>query len=127
MERRREDVVSAGVTIEKLLSHYFHWGIAAACFFMISVCLLLVLMLVPGTPLEVLYFVLLCGFLWIGSTSFSRHSLVLLKQHIGRKIGIVEFLSTQFVAILFPLSYRKVKDEVRVFRERQEREGLDKA
>lgn len=107
-------------TLDKLLSNYRVWGIGAMCFFMISISLLMFLVLFPSAPLEILYFVLLSGFLWIGSTSFSRHALVLLKRYIGGELSVVEFLSTQFVAVLFPLAYRKVKNEVKVFREKQQ-------
>ncbi len=119
--------MSADSTVEKLLFHYRFWGMAAVCFFMISVSLLLALVLVPGVPVEILYIVLLCGFLWIGSTSFSRHALVILKRHIGRQLGMVEFLSTQFVAVLFPLAYKKVKNEVRAFKEKQSGQKMDDA
>jgi hypothetical protein len=119
--------MSAGSTVEKLLFHYRLWGMAAVCFFMISVSLLLVLVFVPGVPVQILYIVLLCGFLWIGSTSFSRHALVVLKRYIGRELGMVEFLSTQFVALLFPLAYKKVKNEVKAFREKHEGQKMDKA
>ena len=85
----------------------------------------MVLLFWPGAPLQILYVVLLCGFLWIGSTSLSRHALVVLKRHIGREIGMVEFLSTQFVAILFPVAYRKVRGEVRAFVEKQRAQEKD--
>jgi hypothetical protein len=60
----------------------------------------------------------LSGFLWIGSTSLCRHSLVLLKDEVGQKIDIREFLATQFVFFLFPFTYRKVKREVWHFSDR---------
>jgi hypothetical protein len=119
--------MSAYSTVEKMLFHYRFWGMAAVGFFMISVSLLLVLVFVPGVPVEVLYIVLLCGFLWLGSTSFSRHALVILKRHIGRELGVPEFLSTQFVAVLFPLAYKKVKNEVKAFKEKHEGQKMDKA
>jgi hypothetical protein len=106
-------------TVERLLSHYRFWGIAAVFFFVVSVCLLAALALVPEASVEILYIALLCGFLWIGSTSFSRHSLVVLKRHIGQEMGMVEFLSTQLVALLFPFAYKKVKDEVKAFKEKK--------
>lgn len=112
-------------TLERSLSHYRRWGVAAMCFFMISVALLLILAFVPGVPVKILYVALLCGFLWIGATSFSRHALVVLKQSMGRKLGIAEFLSTQFVALLFPLAYKRVRDEVKAFRKQQR--AMDKA
>ncbi|MDA8432682.1 MAG: hypothetical protein M0Z60_06945 [Nitrospiraceae bacterium] len=55
---------------------------------------------------------LLAGFLWIGCTSVCRHSLVQIKDNVGQRIGTMEFLSTQFVFILFPYVYPKVKKEV---------------
>jgi hypothetical protein len=111
--------MSTDGTVEKLLFHYRFWGFAAVCFFIISISLLMFLVLVPGASLKILYIVLLCGFLWIGSTSFSRHALVILKRYMGREVGMLEFLSTQFVALLFPLAYKKVKNEVKAFKEKQ--------
>lgn len=119
--------MSADDTARTLLSHYCLWGIAAVCCFSISIALLVVLAFVPGVSVKVLYIALLCGFLWIGSTSFSRHSLIVLKRYIGRELGMAEFLSTQFVAILFPLAYRKVKREVEAFVEEQQAQEAGKA
>lgn len=82
----------------------------------------MILIFVPAASLDILYVVLLSGFLWIGSTSFSRHALVVLKRYIGREMSMIEFFSTQFVAVLFPLAYRKVRNEVKAFRERRELE-----
>lgn len=62
--------------------------------------------------------ILMSGFLWIGATSFSRHSLVTLKQFIGIKVGILEFISTQMVVILFPYHYIRLKREVAEFKGR---------
>ena len=63
---------------------------------------------------------LLCGFLWVGTTSISRHSFILLKRYIGKEgeISILEFMSTQLVVFLFPFAYRKVKREVELYKEK---------
>lgn len=124
---KQKNITNAVATSGRLLSHYRFWGIAAVCFFVLTVLFLMVLLFLPGAPIQMLYVVMLCGFLWIGSTSFSRHALVVLKRHIGRKISMVEFLSTQFVAILFPIAYWKVKNEVRTFMEQQRVQTDDQA
>ncbi len=63
-----------------------------------------------------LYFILLLtGFLWIGVTAVSRHVFVLLKRYIGKEISDLEFLSTQFIVLLLPFLYMKLKKEVRIY------------
>lgn len=109
--------------VDKLLSHYRWWGIAAVCFLVIFISLLTVLMFVPGAPLEILYVAFVCGLLLLGTTAFSRHALVILKRHMGREVSLVHFLSTQLVSVLFPIAYRKVKEEVRLFKKKQETEN----
>jgi hypothetical protein len=62
---------------------------------------------------------LLSGFLWIGATSVSRHVFVMLKKYIGKETSVLEFLSTQFIVLLFPFLYFKLKREVRAHQERE--------
>jgi len=52
------------------------------------------------------------GFIWIGTTSLSRHTLIRLKQSMGKEVGLFEFVSTQFVFVLFPFTYMGLKKEV---------------
>lgn len=66
-----------------------------------------------------LFLLLFAGFLWIGVTSISRHVFVLLKRHIGKDISVLEFLSTQFIVLLFPFFYMKLRKEVRNYREKE--------
>lgn len=67
-----------------------------------------------------LFIILLAGFLWIGATALSRHALVRLKQFIGSRVGMLEFLSTQMVAIFFPLHYVLMRREVAAFKRRMD-------
>jgi hypothetical protein len=62
---------------------------------------------------------LLTGFLWIGVTSISRHVFVLLKRYIGKDITVLEFLLTQFIVLLFPLYYMKLRKEVLSYSEKE--------
>ena len=66
-----------------------------------------------------LFLLLFTGFLWIGVTSISRHVFVLLKRHIEKDISVLEFLSTQFIVLLFPFFYMKLRKEVRIYREKE--------
>jgi hypothetical protein len=87
-------------------------GLAAIGSFAVFVCLIMTITAMQA-PQFYIFFVLLCsGFLWLGATVMSRHVFVVLKQHIGKRVGIFEFLSTQFITFLLPFSYRKVKVEV---------------
>ncbi len=97
---------------DRLLALYRFWGSTA----MISFALFLALLAAALRAAQVSYALLaadLCaGFLWIGATSLSRHSLIMLKDSIRERVGLLEFLSTQFAFLLFPLTYLKVKKEV---------------
>lgn len=97
---------------ERLLSAYRFWGLATVVFF--GLFLLSVISAISSTGLNRIMLVvpLFSGFLWIGTTSLSRHSLIQLKQCIGKEVGLFEFVSTQFVFVLFPFTYRELKKEV---------------
>ncbi|KAF0146023.1 MAG: hypothetical protein FD156_391 [Nitrospirae bacterium] len=106
--------------LDKLLSNYCFWSLAAIGSFIILVSLFLAAVFIQRINFLMLVMVLLFGFLWIGATSISRHSFVLLKRYIGREgeISILEFLSTQLVVFLFPFAYRKVKKEAELYRKK---------
>ncbi len=97
---------------ERLLSAYRLWGLAAVLFFVMFLLSLFTVMSLPGPNLFMFGLPLCIGFLWIGSTSLSRHCLVQLKQYIGKEVGLFEFVLTQFVFALFPLIYGTLKKEV---------------
>ena len=101
-----------------LLALYRFWGAAAMASFTTFLFLLAAALRSPAVNFTLLVMNLFAGFLWLGTTSISRHSLIRLKDTIGKKVGLLEFLSTQFVFILFPFSYRKVKKEVERYNEK---------
>jgi len=101
-----------------LLAVYRFWGAAAMASFTAFLFLLAAALRSPAVNITLLVMNLFAGFLWLGTTSISRHSLIRLKDTIGKKVGLLEFLSTQFVFILFPFSYRKVKKEVELYNEK---------
>ncbi len=101
--------------VERLLSAYRFWGLAAVAFFALFVLSIFTAASSPGINYLLIAAPLFFGFLWIGTTSLSRHSLVQLKQSIGKKVGLVEFVSTQFVFALFPFIYRELKKEVALY------------
>jgi ABC-type enterochelin transport system permease subunit len=103
--------------ISGLLALYRFWGAAAVASFAAFLFLLAAAMRNPAVSYPLLVMSLFAGFLWIGTTSISRHSLIRLKDTIGERVGLFEFLSTQFVFILFPYSYRKLKKEVERYAE----------
>ncbi len=97
---------------ERLLSAYRLWGLAAVLFFVMFLTSVFTVMSIPGSNLLMFSLPLCFGFLWIGTTSLSRHCLVQLKQCMGKKVSLFEFVLTQFVFALFPLIYRELKKEV---------------
>ena len=97
---------------------YCSWGIAAMSAFFLFVFLVMSYLDAEQADLMYLFGILMSGFLWIGITSLSRHALVRLKQFIGNKVGILEFISTQLVVFLFPFHYVRLKKEVLEFKVR---------
>jgi hypothetical protein len=108
--------------LDRLVTIYRFWAVTASGAFTVFVFLLVIVSRAEKLNLLVLFLALLTGFLWIGATSISRHSFILLKQYLGCRVSVVEFLSTQFVVFLFPFAYRKVKKEAEMFRKRRGRE-----
>ena len=111
-------------TPEELLTDYLVWGLAAAGSFILLLLLLSLYLFAGEIHSALLPAGLVSGFLWLGATSMSRHSLVNLKRCVGRKLGMPEFLLTQLNCFLFPFSYRKVKKEVAQYlRDREKAPG----
>lgn len=104
---------------DRLLSGYLLWGIISICAFIAFVLLLSVTVVLEKADLRLYFIMLLTGFLWIGVTSISRHVFVLLKRYIGKDISVLEFLSTQFIVLLFPFLYMKLRKEVRIYKEKE--------
>jgi hypothetical protein len=105
--------------LDKLLSMYLFWGMTATIAFAVFIFLLAAVYRAEKLNVFVLFLALLSGFLWIGATSLSRHFLVQLKSSTGQRLSLIEFLSTQFVVILFPFAYRRVKRETEEFKGRR--------
>ncbi len=106
--------------LESLLSAYRFWGIMATASFLVFLGLLCIVARREGPlDLPLLFADLVVGFLWIGTTSISRHVLIVLKGYIGKKVTALEFLSTQFIVILFPFAYGKVKKQAEMYMKRK--------
>lgn len=108
-------------TVDRLLSGYLLWGIISISSFIAFVALLLLTLVLEKTDMIFYFVMLLTGFLWIGVTSISRHVFVLLKRYIGKDISVLEFLSTQFIVLLLPFLYMKLKKEVRIYKGKKEK------
>ncbi len=108
-------------TVDRLLSGYLLWGIISISSFIAFVALLLLTLVLEKTDMVLYFVMLLTGFLWIGVTSISRHVFVMLKRYIGKDISILEFLSTQFIMLLFPFLYMKLKREIRIYKGKKEK------
>jgi len=107
--------------VDRLLSSYLLWGIISISSFIAFVSLLLVTLVLEKTDMILYFVMLLTGFFWIGVTSISRHVFVMLKRYIGKDLSILEFLSTQFIMLLFPFLYMKLKKEIRIYKEKKEK------
>jgi hypothetical protein len=101
--------------IERLLSAYRFWGLAAVTFFALFLLSIFTAVASAGVNYLLIAAPLFFGFLWIGTTSLSRHSLVQLKRSIGKEVSLLEFVSTQFVFALFLFTYRELKKEVALY------------
>ena len=106
-------------TTDRLLSAYLLWGMVSVFLFIVFVLLLLVAVAQETTDMVLYFIMLLSGFLWIGATSVSRHVFVMLKRYIGKEISVLEFLSTQFIVLLFPVLYIKLRKEVQAYLEKE--------
>ena len=104
---------------DRLLSSYLLWGMVSVSGFIVFVVLLLLAVAQEKTDMVLYFIVLLSGFLWIGATSISRHVFVMLKRYIGKEISVLEFLSTQFIVLLFPFLYMKLRKEVQAHLEKE--------
>lgn len=110
--------MNAQETAARLLRNYAIWGIAAILAFGLFLLFLYLVIISHQLSLLSVFAVLISGFLWIGATAISRHAFILLKQYIGKEVSMLEFVSTQFVVVLFPLVYATVKNEVEEFRKK---------
>lgn len=80
--------------------------------FTMLVIFLLLVLFVRDEGILSIFIVLVFGFLWIGATSICRHLFITIKDRIGKKVGILEFLSTQLIIFLFPFAYKQLKTEI---------------
>jgi hypothetical protein len=110
---------------ERLLSSYMLWGMASISVFTVFILLLLLAIVREQTNMLLYFLMLLSGFLWIGATSVSRHVFVMLKRYIGKEISVPEFLSTQFIVLLFPFSYLRLRKEVQGHLEKESKAAND--
>jgi hypothetical protein len=107
--------------LDRLMAAYRFWGMTAGAAFLFFIILLVAVYRGEKFSVLMLFAALIMGFFWIGATSVCRHSFILLKNYLGCRVSVVEFLSTQFVVFLFPFAYRKVKREADAFRRRRAR------
>jgi len=108
---------------DRLLLNYLLSGVGSAIFFIIFLVLLYLALVLEKTDMFLYFVMLLFGFLWIGVTSISRHLFVVLKRYIGKEISVLEFLSTQFIVVLLPFLYLKLRREIGIWREKEEQGG----
>jgi len=103
-------------TLDKALARYRLTALATIFSFIAFVILLIMGIQGEKTDPFTLFTILLSGMLWIGTTALSRHAYVILKTALRKRIGTLEFLSTNLVVVLFPVAYRQLKKEVESFK-----------
>lgn len=100
------------ISLDGLLSQYRLWGIIAMGAFTMLVIFLLLALFLRDAGIFSIFLVLVFGFLWIGATSICRHLFIRIKDLIGKKVGMREFLSTQLIIFLFPFVYKRLRSEI---------------
>lgn len=106
---------------EWLLRRFALWGGTALIAFLALLFFLACAVFEERARLSLYALVLFSGFLWIGSTALSRHAFVLTKRSIGKEAGFLEFVATQFIVILLPFAYMRMRNEIRDYRQREKR------
>ncbi|MDA8082090.1 MAG: hypothetical protein M0024_00360 [Nitrospiraceae bacterium] len=101
---------------DRLLKAYWLWGLAATVAFVLFLAMLAFYYSSDYDSVLFLFVILLAGFLWIGATSYSRHSYIRLKEYMGARVSLTEFISTQIIVLLLPFSYFRLKKEIEAFR-----------
>ncbi|MHB8881713.1 MAG: hypothetical protein ACYC69_09455 [Thermodesulfovibrionales bacterium] len=109
--------------IDALLAHSLRAGVGAVVAFLLFILLSAIVYLRSDAGLSSLLSMLFAGFLWIGATSLYRHIYVSLKNCMGNRTGVLEFLSTQLVFFLLPYHYARLRKEVALFKQRQAGDG----
>ncbi|TAN43169.1 MAG: hypothetical protein EPN25_01610 [Nitrospirae bacterium] len=109
--------------IDALLAHSLRVGLGAVVSFFLFILISFIVYLRLDAGLFSLLPMLFAGFLWIGATSLYRHTYVSLKNSMGNKTGVIEFLSTQLVFCLLPYHYVRLRKEVALFKQRQAGDG----
>jgi hypothetical protein len=99
-----------------MLAQYRRRALLSIFSFVFSAVLMIMGFRAESTPPIVLFAIFLSAACWIGTTALCRHSYVVLKTAMWKRIGLWEFLSTNLVVVLFPLVYRKLKKEVLLFK-----------
>ena len=98
---------------DRLLKAYWLWGLAATVAFALFLAMLAFYYSSDYDSVLFLFVILLAGFLWIGATSYSRHSYIRLKEYMGAKVSLTEFISTQIIVLLLPFSISGSKRKLR--------------
>ena len=106
--------------LDKMLVQYRLCAFMAIFSFILFIFLMIVGIRSESAHPFIPFAIYLSAMFWIGMTALCRHSYVVLKTAMGKRIGIGEFLSTNLVVILFPFVYRKIKKELELFKTRND-------
>ncbi len=107
--------MQSDTSLDILLRQCRLWALAAMLSFALSLCVFFLGIRSDSFNRLIPFAIFLTAILWLGTTALYRHSYVRLRTAMGKKIGLLEFLATNFVFILFPFVYRKLKKEVESF------------
>jgi hypothetical protein len=103
-------------TLDRMLAQYRRRALITIFSFAFSALLLIMGIRAESTHPLIFFVIFLSAAFWIGMTALCRHSYVVLKTAMWKRIGLLEFLSTNLVVVLFPLVYRNLKKEVASFK-----------
>jgi hypothetical protein len=106
----------SGKTLDRMLAQYRRRALITIFSFVLSAVLMILGFRAESTHPLILFAIFLSAAFWIGMTALCRHSYVILKTAMWKRIGLLEFLSTNLVVVLFPLVYSKLKKEVSFFK-----------
>jgi len=108
--------MKSDTALDEMLARYRLWAILTICAFVLFAFLVTIGIWIKSTHTLIPFAILLSALFWLGMTALCRHSHVILETAMGKRIGTLEFLSTNRAVFLFPsllLFFCLAKTEIR--------------
>ncbi len=103
--------------LERSMKFCFLWGIVSMCAWVLFLSLIVSFTVMKDINMLMLFSSLSAGFLTLGASAFYRHSYISILGHIGVRPGIRRFLLLYADIFLMPFSYKRLREEVAVYRQ----------